>query len=114
MELVAERILLAVDPEKCAVLTPLCCSLFFRYLHVLLESLDRVLLEFGRRRCERRKRPETKNPERRQPSPIAPRLFQRIHATHGCDVYSSVERTRHERNETASTVLELTVCDLHF
>src|ERR1700722_5709921 len=85
----AERLLLAVDPEKCAVLTHLGCSLFFRYLHILIESLDRVLLALARRRCERHKQPETKNPERRRTSPIAPCPFQGIHRIRHYDFYSS-------------------------
>ena len=88
VELLAERLLLAVDPEKCAGFSRLCCSFFFRHSHVPIESLDGIRLKLGRprKRCEQ---PEAKNPEGYRSSPIAPRFFQRIHAIHRFDFYPS-------------------------
>jgi hypothetical protein len=55
-------------------------SLFFRYPDVLIKSLDGVLFEFSRPRGERQKQPEAKGTQRRGPSRVAPRFFERIPA----------------------------------
>src|SRR6516164_1854782 len=61
-------------------------SLFFRYPDVLIKSLDGVLFEFSRPRGERQKQPEAKGTQRRGPSRVAPRFFERIPAIRHGDV----------------------------